>query len=193
MPSIAGLVGPAAVTNGIRQSLALARGANPSATVAAGSFDEHLDFARRSDAGAPANRLDPNAIAPIEAVRAEYHTATAEFEMQFRRLLREHGIDLGEGLVLEGNGQGDVRVVGDHPQRQAVETLFHDNPELRILFSQLDRQASLLRAADMAAELARLQTESPGDAAAEVQQLLASSPPRFSLTVGTQELAARFS
>ncbi|MEX2142901.1 MAG: hypothetical protein WD894_26830 [Pirellulales bacterium] len=195
MPSIAGLVGPAAITNGVRQSLALARGANPTASLPAGSFGQHLDVAVRSgiNADMPSDGLDRRAVTSIEAVRAEYHTATAEFEMHFRRLLREHGIDIGEGIVLEANRQGDVQVVGDHPQHEAIEALFRQNTDLRTLFVQLDQQASLLRAADLVAELSRLQAEAPSDAAAHVQQLLGSSPPNFSLAVGQQDLAAKFS
>jgi hypothetical protein len=84
-------------------------------------------------------------------------------------------------------------VAGDHPQHLAIEELFRENPELRNLFVQLDSQASLLRTADLAAELARLQAGSPSDAAAQVQQLLGSTPPKFSLAVGARELAAKFS
>jgi hypothetical protein len=195
MPSIAGLVGPAAITNGVRQSLALARGANPTTSLPAGSFGQHLDDAVRSgiNADLPSDGLDRRAVTSIEAVRAEYHTATDDFEMRFRRLLYERGIEIGEGIVLEVNRQGDVQVVGEHPQHQAIESLFRENPELRTLFVQLDQQASLLRASDLAAELARLQAEAPSDAAAQVQQLLGSSPPKFSLAVGPRDLAARFS
>jgi hypothetical protein len=195
MPSIAGVVGPAAVTTGIRQSLALARGANPTARLAAGSFDQHLDAARQSGVAADtlADRLVHSGATSIEEIRAGYQTATAEFELRFRRLLREHGIDIGEGIVLEVDRQGDVQVVGEHPQHQAIEALFRENPELRTLFIQIDQQASLLRAADLAAELSRLQAEAPSDAAVQVQQLLGTPPPKFSLMVGPQDLRVRFS
>lgn len=193
MPSIPGLVGPAAITQGIRQSLALARGANPTSSSLGGSFDRHLDLARQADAVVAASATGPDGSISIEAIRVEYQTAIADFEMRFRRLLRERGIDVGDGIVLEVNRQGDVQLVGDHPQHQAVEALFQENLELRNLFVQLDQQASGLRAADLAAELSRLQAEAPGDAAAQVQQLLGSTPPKFSLFVGPQDLAARFS
>jgi hypothetical protein len=195
MPSIAGLVGPAAITNGIRQSLALARGANPTSSLLPGSFERHLDAARQSGLGVDnlSARLDQSGAVSIDAIRVEYQTATAEFEIRFRNLLHEQGIDIGEGVVLEIDRQGDVQVKGDHPQRQAIEALFRENTELRTLFVQLDQQASLLRAADLAAELSRLQAEGPSDAATQVHQLLGSRPPKFSLVVGPRQLAARFS
>ncbi len=193
MPSIPGLVGPAAITQGIRQSLALARGANPTSTMPAGSFEQHLDFARQPEAFAASAPSGLDRGTSIDAIRVENRTAMADFEMRLRRLLRERGIDVGEGVVLEVNRQGDVKVAGDHPQHQAIEELFRENPELRSLFVQLDSQASLLRAADLAVELARLQAEAPSDAATQVQQLLGSTSPQFSLVVGPQELAARFS
>jgi hypothetical protein len=59
---------------------------------------------------------------------------------------------------------------------------------------QLDAHASLLRAADLATELARLQADAPTDAARQVQELLGlSSPGRFSLAIGRDEVVAQFS
>ena len=195
MPSIAGLVGPAAIAKGVGQTLALARGANPARNVAAGSFSQHLEDELRSnpEPGALADRLAHNEAVSIDTIRGEYQTATAEFELQFRRLLHEQGIDIGDGVELMVNRQGDIEVAGDHPQQEAIEALFREKPELRQPFVQLDQQASLLRAADLTAELVRLQGENPSEAAAQVLQLLGTSAPEFSLVVGPERVAARFS
>jgi hypothetical protein len=141
----------------------------------------------------------PNQIAlessatSIETLRIEHQRTLPEFEDRFRRLLQERGIDLGAGVALQTDVNGEVRVAGDHPQREAIERLFRDDAELRNLFVRLDRQASLLRAADRSAMLARLQAEAPGDAAAQIQQLLdAGSPAKFSLAVQAHELLVQF-
>jgi hypothetical protein len=107
--------------------------------------------------------------------------------------LQERGIDLAAGVSLQTDVHGDVRVASDHPQREAIERLFHDDAELRNLFVRIDRQASALRAGDRAAEPSRLQVETPGDASARIQQLLDASPPtRFSLTVRPHEMFVQF-
>jgi hypothetical protein len=200
MPPIAGLLGPS-IAKTVGQTLALARGANPTRSIAGGSFNEHLQGELRSQKepdsqGGPdalANRLTGGDAVSIDTIRGEYQTATAEFELQFRRLLRENGIDVGEGVELAVNRQGDVEVAGDHPQRESIEALFRENPELRNLFARLDQQARLLRAADLTAELVRLQENDPSEAAGQVLQLLGASAPEFSLVVGPERITPRFS
>jgi hypothetical protein len=193
MPALAGLIGPGAAVNGLRQSLAIARGANPRATPSPGSFDQHLDLALRSGigSGSDAQNIDPPLS--IEAMRADQQTSLAEFEDRLRRLMREHGIELGDGIVLTANEQGLITVSGEHPQKSAVEQLFRDNPDLQTQFVQLTRQATVLRAADLSGELARLQADSPDDAAQQVSQLIRSSAQgKFSLTIRPADIVADF-
>jgi hypothetical protein len=209
MPSIGGLLAPAAA-GGIGRSLALARGANPRASLSS-SFDQQLDLALRAGVGGGANTSDPagnkapfaptdialnglGSAASIESVRIEHRAALAEFEDRFRRLLQEHGIDLGQGIALQADVHGDVRVASNHPHKESIERLFRDDADLRNLFVRLDNQASALRAADLSAELARLQSEAPGDAAAQVRQLLdGSAPTKFSLAVRPDNTLVQFS
>jgi hypothetical protein len=185
----------------------MARAANPRASVA-GAFDQHLELALQAGVGGGAGSLaagkpdsaqhrvalnDTGSLNSIEALRSEHRTTVAQFEDRFRRLLQERGIDLHEGIVLQADERGDVRLAGDHPQKEAIERLIQDDAELRNLFARIDGQAKLLRAADLAAELARLQAETPVDAATRVQQLLGtSSPHNFSLTVQPHEALAQF-
>jgi hypothetical protein len=200
MPPFAGLLGPS-IAKSVGQTLAWARGANPTRSIAGGTFNDQLESELRSQAepslqGEPealANRLPGGNAASIDTIRGEYQTATAEFELQFRRLLRENGIDVGQGVELAVNRQGDVEVTGNHPQRESIEALFRQNPELRNLFARLDQQARLLRAADLSAELVRLQENDPSEAAGQVLQLLGTSAPEFSLVVGPERITARFS
>lgn len=202
---IGSLLTPAAAT-GIGRSLALARAANPR-TAVGGSFNQQLDLALQAGVGggaaagafaadkpAPAHSSVANGMGSLtsnEALRNEHHSAVAQFEDRFHRLLREKGIDLGQEIVLMTDVHGDVRVAGDHPQKEAIERLFHEDVELRNMFLRLDEQASRLRAADLSVELAQIQAESPANAAARVQQLLsAASQPNFSLTIRTHEALA---
>jgi len=198
---IGNLLTPAAA--GLGRSLALARGANRHAP-SAGSFDQHLDLALQAGVGSgavvgaaadtatgkPGPLQSPEvfdghgSLPSIEALRSEHRTAVAQFEDRFLRLMRENGIDPGEEVVLGSDADGNVRLAGDHPQKAAIERLLAGDVELRNRFVRLNEQASVLRAADLATELAHLQAEAPLDAATRVQQLLnTASPPTFSLTV----------
>jgi hypothetical protein len=203
---IGNLLTPVAAT-GIGRSLALARAANPR-TAVGGSFNQHLDLSLQAGVGggaaagaftadqpAPAHPLVVNGIGSvtsIEALHHEYRTAVAQFEDHFFQRLRESGIDPGQEIELTTDVHGKVLVAGDHPQKEAIERLFHDDVELRNMFLRLDEQASRLRAADLSAALAQIQAEAPAHAAAGVQQLLhAASQPNFSLTVRPQETLAQ--
>jgi hypothetical protein len=185
------------------RSLALARGANPHAP-AAGSFDQHLNLALQAGVGSGASvraagdsatgkagtlqssgTFSGNgSLSSLEALRSEHRTAVAQFEERFLQLMRENGIDPGEEVVFRLDADRNVQVAGNHPQKAAIERLLVGDVELRNLFMRLSEQASVLRAADFATELAHLQAEAPADAATRVQQLLnTASPPTFSLTV----------
>jgi pyruvate/2-oxoglutarate dehydrogenase complex dihydrolipoamide acyltransferase (E2) component len=193
MPPLAGLVSPSAIAHGIGQSLKLARAANSRGGASIAPFDDHLQSLDRTSQGNNAAATIASEPASLDQQRVEHQTAMAEFEERFRRLLRERGIDLQAGVTLDTDRDGQVAVVGDHPQKQAIEQLFHDEPELKALFARLDRQASDLRAADLAAELTRLEAEAPGNGTALVQELLHSAPPHFSLVVAPAEMSVRFS
>jgi hypothetical protein len=204
MSSIGRILAPAA---SIGRSLAQARAANPRASVA-GSFDQHLDLALLAGVGGGAggsstgepdsaqSRValdDMGGFASIEALRSEHRAVAAQFEDRFRRLLQERGINLGRAISLQTDMRGDVRVTSEHPDKEAIERLIHDDAELRTLFTRLADQASLLRSADRAAELPRLQAEAPSDAATRVQQLPGStSSHNFVLTVQPHEVLAQF-
>jgi hypothetical protein len=192
MPPLAGLVSPSAIAHGIGQSLKLARAANSRGGASVAPFGDHLQSLDKASQGnnAGAAIADP---ASVDQKRVEQQTAMAEFEERFRRLLRERGIDLQAGVTLETDRDGQIAVVGDHPQKQAIEQVFQDEPDLKALFARLDRQASDLRAADLASELTRLEAEAPGKAAGLVQDLLRSTPPHFSLVVDPAEMSVRFS
>jgi hypothetical protein len=128
----------------------------------------------------------------LEEIRSSYKSISAEFEQRLRNLLRERGVDIGDEVVLESDALGQVNVVGYHPQKQAIESLFREIPDLRNQFAQLISQAELLRAADIASEIQELTTTAPLDAAEMIQQLLGTKAGGFSLAVRPHEVTARF-
>ena len=209
MPSIGGLIAPLAAAQGVQQSLALARGANPRAAVASGSFDRQLDHALRAGTSVVAESygLGVGVGTPTDTYAAEFSSASntvnkplrvqheaaiAAFGEYFRALLRQHNIDLEDGVVLATGPGGDVQVIGEHPHKQAIEQLFRDDAVLRTQFSQLDAQATLLSAAESAEHDSRLSIG--GDAPGDVRQFLDPlSPSRFSMAIGRDSIRASIS
>jgi hypothetical protein len=205
MQSLVGILGAGAVAKGIGQSLGLARAANPRSTPLAPSrFQGELDLAARnlaaSSSVAAESGIRPSTFAnaalgdatSLEELRAQYKSAAAEFEQRLRNSLRERGIDVGDEVALEADALGQIKVAGNHPQTQAIESLFRETPDLRNLFMQLDAHASSLRAADIAAEVEQLYAAAPLEAADRIQQLLGAKAAKFSLVLRPHEITTRF-
>ncbi len=75
--------------------------------------------------------------------------AMAELQA-FRNLLlsrmSEAGIDTSLSFHLESDGAGGVQMAGDHPNKENIEQLFEENPDLRIAFNYLDGTFGLMKA-----------------------------------------------
>jgi hypothetical protein len=74
--------------------------------------------------------------------------ALSEFQRQLKQTLMAAGIDTGQPIHLEVDGNGGVNVGGDHPQRSQIQELFEKHPDLAEKFTALARQYGDLRAAE---------------------------------------------
>ncbi len=63
--------------------------------------------------------------------------ALERFEKLFAARLQAAGIDSGQRIELTSDGFGQVHVVGDHPDRAAIESLVADDPGLDSMFRRL--------------------------------------------------------
>lgn len=206
MTGISALGAGSLIGQGLQHSLAAARGANPKATevMASAAPPDELEISAEADAlvskgaaGIFASR-GPNGdriqhAVYVEDVRAEYQELLGTFDDRLQDLLREEGIEIGDGFQLQTDAEGRVRVVDDHPQREKIEQLFEKHPDLRDQFARLSSQGSFLRAADVATELARLWDENPLAAARRVQELMnRPNQPVFTLSVSADKVAPLF-
>jgi hypothetical protein len=155
MSTISSLLGVNAIARGVGQALAAARGANPSAAgrASAASPRDTLEISPEADAqlakeSAPSSGQSIARVAPswrIDEVRVNYEMGLRELEQRLAAVLKEQGIEIGDGFQLEVTADGRIAVVGEHPQKDAIERVLADNAELRGLFMSLDSQASILR------------------------------------------------
>jgi hypothetical protein len=152
-----------------------------------GSFDHQLEQALRNGVAAEPVAYGvgigagavPNTAASSanESLRAEFEAASARFEQLFRRLLADHNIEVGDGVVLAKAANGEVQVIGEHQHKLAIEQLFRDDLDLLTQFSQLEAQAPLV-------------LQSVPEFAADSGQLLASSG-LFSLVVRRDSMTVK--
>ncbi len=72
----------------------------------------------------------------------------ASFAEKVRQIFQQAGIHVPPNPVIGNDFQGKVQVENDHPEREKIEQLFRDNPELQKEFTRISAQSSLLRAAE---------------------------------------------
>ncbi len=171
MNTISGLLGAGAITRGVGQVLAVARGANPSAAArvnakAGGDTLEISPEAKSQLASAAQSRPSVR----LEEIRVEYEAGLRELEQRLVGLVKEADIEIGDGFQLESTADGRVVVVGHHARKDEIEQLFADHADLRELVKRLDQQAALLSKTDSEATRRR-------------QENLTGQNPRLRLTM----------
>jgi hypothetical protein len=94
-----------------------------------------------------------------------------ELENDVRSLFLENGVPLSPEVELTCDGAGQVRVRGDHPQKDEIETLFEDNPELANDFRAVSGLSSHVDAAREHQGFAALYRQDPEAAVARYGHL----------------------
>lgn len=145
---------------------------------------------------APATRPRPERP-PLDLPTRESLTRdTASFAADIAKVFGEAGIRVPPEPVLGNDAQGHVRVANDHPDKDRIERLFEDNPELQQRYAKLSAGSSLLRAAEnhnqFAAEYERLE----GNLAAQsalVEATVARNKAPFYMTITAKGAETFFS
>ncbi|MBC9073048.1 hypothetical protein IAI53_13815 [Thauera sp. CAU 1555] len=118
---------------------------------------------------------------------AELQGATADFAADLGKLFRSAGISVPPDPVLSMDFAGKVVVANDHPDKDRIEQLFVDKPEMRDRFAELSAAHSLQRAVegydDFVAAYERLQGN-PEAQAALVRDRIAHNKAQFFMNIG---------
>lgn len=119
------------------------------------------------------NRLGLNkgSGANLAGIREQTAQLKQEFEAEFRKLLAEGGFDVTDGINLQVDSSGEVRVTNDHPQKEFIESALKDRPELLDMFKQIATNSGLIRAANETTAFQAAYKENPQEAMAQYQHL----------------------
>ena len=136
----------------------------------------------------------PGGQAPLELSTLELPTReslaqdTESFAADVRKKFIGAGVQMPPNPILSSDFQGHVRVVNDHPDRDKIEQLFKDNPELQQRYAKISAFSSLFRASDhytqFATEYERLKND-PTAQRALVEAEVARNKAPFYLTMTT--------
>ena len=121
-------------------------------------------------------------------LKAALEQGSETFGSRVSELFLENGISLDPPVELTTDGSGYVRVKGDHPQKEEIEQLFADNPDLANEFRGISALSSLVEAAAEYEEFAKLYEQDPYAAMARYAHLFNDLPKEdFSLVVGEEQ------
>ncbi len=102
-----------------------------------------------------------------EALRQSEQAARDETDA----LLRENGISLTPPVELTTGQDGTVKVKGDHPQKEEIEQLMADNPEVSNNFRKASALSALVEAGEEHLEFSKAYAQDPYAAVAEYSHL----------------------
>lgn len=136
----------------------------------------------KGDAGSQSTgSASPVSSGPSSAVISELRKQTEgqieSFQQQLMQLLAANGIDVSNGVHLQLDDFGQVRVAGEHPQKRAIETLLASHSELEGQFREIAARSEALHNFDES----------------KLGLLPAASESRFDLFVSTSRASGSFS
>jgi len=136
--------------------------------------DPHLALLGELLTGEPIQGLKKGIQLPD--IRSHADSLRDDLERRLQQALREAGVDMGTGggsdvRLRISPSDGVIEVLGDHPQRVAIEAVFAGDPQLSSDFRQLVSINQLLQAADENRGFADAYEENPLLAVSEYQQL----------------------
>ncbi|WP_029896042.1 hypothetical protein [Desulfohalovibrio reitneri] len=132
----------------------------------------------------------PGKSVTLKDLRAGLERTEEAFRGDVGALFIENGIRAKPPVELTTARDGSVVVKGDHPQKEKIEQLFEDNPDLSNDFRKVACLTSMIEAGQEHMEFARAYRQDPYAAVAEYGHLFNSMPADpFSLTIGEERTA----
>ncbi|OEU67141.1 MAG: hypothetical protein BA863_14380 [Desulfovibrio sp. S3730MH75] len=114
--------------------------------------------------------------------------STKEFRDRTDSLFLENGIRLNPPIELTSDFEGKIRVKEDHPQKEKIEQLFEENPDLRNKFAGISALNSLVEAGKEYIEFSKEYAKNPQAAVAKYGHMLDSlKNDEFSMIFSAEE------
>ena len=129
----------------------------------------------------------------IENIRTYRDERKDALDARLREAFRDAGIDTSAQIRLQVGYDGHVAVANDHPQRDEIEQIFADNPDLRNHFAEVASLSEVIRAGEEASAFQQAYADDPDAAIAEFWHLFSGQRrPDFSLLIGGDESTIEF-
>lgn len=101
------------------------------------------------------------ALATFDANPQAFREQSAAFQKELGNRFRAAGVDTSRPIDLTADAEGQVRVANGHPEKDRIEALFAEDPELSNQFRLLSASASLLKAIENHGEFTKAYQQDP--------------------------------
>jgi hypothetical protein len=121
----------------------------------------------------------------LEEIEEGLERKRTELTGNINALFQKNDISATPPVELTSDGAGNIRVKGDHPDKEKIERLFADNPDLANDFRCASAQASLVKAGKEHLEFAKEYAKNPEAAVGKYGSLFSAlKNDEFSLLFG---------
>jgi hypothetical protein len=133
--------------------------------------------------------IEVDGVITLDEMRGFFREKAADFQSEVRNRLNAMGVDATQTLDLSTDRQGNVRVANDHPDKERIEAMFADDPELSNDFRQISATGSLINAAEAHIEFAADYAKDPKAAVAKHWHLFSGFKDEYLLRLSGEDPA----
>jgi hypothetical protein len=113
-----------------------------------------------------------NGVISLKELREHGTRQLQEFNRDLRSMLRENGIDTSLPIELVSEfGTGDTIVKNDHPDKEKIDQLFKENPELSNDFKRISSMLELAEIGEQTSKFHEAYSQNPQQAVAQYAYL----------------------
>ncbi|HAS89241.1 MAG TPA: hypothetical protein DCS48_08035, partial [Desulfovibrio sp.] len=127
----------------------------------------------------------PGQSISLDDLKTGLENSTKKFQDAVSVLFLENNISIDPPVELVADHSGNVRVKGDHPQKEKIEQLFQDNPDLANDFIGISGLDNLVEAGEEYLKFAKAYAKDPQKAVAQYGHIFSGmNVDQFSMIIG---------
>ncbi len=127
----------------------------------------------------------PGKSISLEDLNIGLEKSSKELNDNINTLFLQNGIKTNPAVELTSDHEGKIRVNNDHPQKDKIEKLFEDNPELANDFRGVSALSSMVKASEEYLEFAAAYDRNPQEAITRFGHMFDQTGDKeFSMVIG---------
>ncbi|WP_300160705.1 hypothetical protein [Solidesulfovibrio sp.] len=146
------------ITQGTTAGIATGSASGNTTTTSDTSSSSKSDTATWSSIAKALSESDSEYVSPILQLKSQNEALQQQLTQTLASKFEEAGIDTSQTITLKQDSDGKVVVANDHPDKEAIESLFADNDVLTQAFSLLAQNSASLKNMTVSQANARIRT-----------------------------------